>query len=254
MSIASQIEWLLDKKKEIPEPILVDDQWIPFDFHGSFRRDNREETIQTCQKSIDVFRSFFELSTIDIYTFGTSFVYQYKDKVVNNCHRIPSKYFERERLLNASEIIDRWVDILERVFVQYPKKKVILTLSPVRHTRNGLIGNSVSKSILRTSIHELTQLPNVDYFPSYEILLDELRDYRFYKEDMLHPSSLTIRYIWDYFVQTYMPDHTMHLLQDVQKVEKMKAHRFLRATEKEILEYNKKVQKKEDEVRKRLYS
>ena len=107
---------------------------------------------------------------------------------------------------------------------------------------------------MRTAIHELTQLSNVHYFPSYEILLDELRDYRFYNDDMVHPSSLTIGYIWDCFVQTYMPESTKQLLQDIQKVEKMKSHRFLRATKQEIAEFNEKVQKKEDEIRKRLNS
>ena len=254
MSIASQIQWLLEEKQNISEPILINDRWIPFDFHGSFREEDRDATMQKCQKSIDEFRLFFKQSTIDIYTFGTAFVYEYNHRIVNNCHKVPTQYFETERLLNVSEIVDRWTDILERTFIKYPQKQVILTLSPVRHTRNGLIGNSVSKSILRTAIHELTQLSNVHYFPSYEILLDELRDYRFYNDDMIHPSSFTLRYIWDCFVQTYMLDSTKDLLQDIQKVEKMKSHRFIRATEQEIVEFNEKVQKKELEIQKRLNS
>ena len=254
ISLASQIQWLLNEMEPISEPILIENQWIPFDFHGSFREEDRDKTMQKCQKSIDEFRLFFKQSTIDIYTFGTSFVYEYEGQIVNNCHKIPSRYFERERLLGVSEIVATWTDILESIFIKHPEKQVILTLSPVRHTRNGLVGNSVSKSILRTAIHELTQLSNVHYFPSYEILLDELRDYRFYNDDMVHPSSLTIGYIWDCFVQTYMPESTKQLLQDIQKVEKMKSHRFLRATKQEIAEFNEKVQKKEDEIRKRLNS
>jgi hypothetical protein len=253
LSIATQIQWLLDTHTKIPEPILVNNQWIPFEFHGSFRKKSKEETMKFCNQSIDDFRTFFAESSIDIYTFGTSFIYEYDNKIVNNCHKIPAKYFDSERLLRVSEIIDLWSQLLEDVFAVFPQKQIILTLSPVRHTRNGLIGNSVSKSILRTCIHELTQIKNVHYFPSYEILLDELRDYRFYREDMLHPSSLTIQYIWNHFVTTYMSDTTRTIIEDIEKVQRMKEHRFIQPTEEEIIDYRKKIQQKEELIKKRLH-
>lgn len=250
ISMAKQIGWLL-YEQDISDPVHVQEQWIPFDFHGSFRRESLEQTQKICKTHFDIYRSFFSQSTIDIYTFGTSFVYEYRGEIVNNCHKIPSKFFERERLLTIDEILDNWSPMLEDMQSKFPKKQIILTLSPVRHTRNGLVGNSVSKSIVRTCIHELTQFPNVHYFPSYEIMLDELRDYRFYKDDMLHPTNLTIAYMWNIFLTHYMTTETQNILAEIYKIEKMKDHRFMNASQEEKTQYLENIIKKESSLRKK---
>jgi len=136
-----------------------------------------------------------------IVTFGTAWVYELNGKVVDNCQKRPASLFVRRRL-TVDDIVAAWRPILEK----YSKKRFIFTVSPIRHIKDGLHENQVSKGILLQAVDELRKdtIGRVDYFPSYEILLDELRDYRYYAEDMLHPSTTAINYIWERFRIRYM--------------------------------------------------
>ena len=148
-------------------------------------------------------------SNIAVITFGTAWVYEDKATglVVDNCQKRPASYFLRRRM-TVEEIVDLWLPIIEK----YKDKHWIFTVSPIRHVKDGLHENQLSKAILLQAVEKLT-LPfregqRVGYFPSYEIVLDELRDYRFYADDLVHPSTMAVNYIWERFVDTYFSPET----------------------------------------------
>ena len=195
---------------EVPELIEHDGLWHSMAHHGSFSRANKEEAEQAVRESIETMQKALQDATVVIVTFGTSWVYEVKDerlkvkgeRIVGNCHKLPENNFTRRRL-TVEEIVDSWKPILER----YPDKHWLFTVSPIRHIKDGLHENQISKATLLLAVAQLG-----DYFPSYEIVLDELRDYRFYADDLVHPSSMAVHYIWERFVDTYCTPQTKNEL------------------------------------------
>jgi len=191
-----------------------DGLWHSMAHHGSFSRANKEEAEQAVKASIDTMQRAFEEATVVIVTFGTAWVYEWKDAawlsgsgaspVVANCHKLPESCFTRRRL-SADEIVQTWQPIV----AQYPDKHWLFTVSPIRHIKDGLHENQLSKATLLLALEAIShQLSAISYFPSYEIALDELRDYRFYAEDLVHPSPVAVQYIWERFIETYCTPQT----------------------------------------------
>tara|TARA_R110001592_G_scaffold29262_2_gene106291 strand:- start:1686 stop:2657 length:972 start_codon:yes stop_codon:yes gene_type:complete len=171
---------------------------------------------------INDINSFKQSQTI-ILTLGTAWVYKWKEinKIVANCHKIPNLNFTK-RLLSVEEIVETYTLILNKL----GDKNIVFTVSPVRHSKDGLHENNLSKSTLHLAIYELTkQFKNCHYFPAYEIVIDELRDYRFYKEDMVHPTEQAINYVWDKFGETYFEQSTSDLLEQIVKLKSAVAHK-----------------------------
>jgi hypothetical protein len=161
-------------------------------------------------------------------TLGTARVYRLKKsgQIVSNCHKIPSDQFEPE-LLTVDNVIKLWEHQLDRLDTLFPQLKVIFTISPVRHWKDGAHGNQVSKSVLFLAVEELLKHPvSPQYFPAYELVMDDLRDYRFYNDDMLHPSTMAINYIWDAFLGCYMGKTTLNTWNEVVKITKACNHRL----------------------------
>ena len=190
--------------------------WHSMAHHGSFSRPTREEAETAVQTSIETMQKALAEATVVIVTFGTAWVYELKDerlkvkgeRVVGNCHKLPESYFTRRRL-TEEEIVAAWKPILE----QYKDKHWLFTVSPIRHVRDGLHENEISKATLLLALEAIShQHSAVSYFPSYEIMLDELRDYRFYADDLVHPSSLAVNYIWERFVDTFCTPQTKNEL------------------------------------------
>ena len=184
-----------------------DGLWHSMFHHGSFSRPAKEETEQVVADSIETMQRALNEASVVIITFGTAWVYEMNGEVVGNCHKLPAERFTRRRL-SVEEIVAAWQPILMR----YPDKHWLFTVSPIRHIKDGLHENQLSKGTLLLAIEQLT-LPfkegqRVGYFPSYEILLDELRDYRFYADDLVHPSSMAINYIWERFADTFCTPQT----------------------------------------------
>jgi len=190
---------------------------------------NNQDFIQWTQKSFDpaLFVEFIEASNVFFLTFGTAWVYQLKDSgtIVANCKKMPEKMFERRRL-TVNEIIEAYRDFIEYE-VKRKNKRIIFTVSPIRHKKDGLHENQLSKSILLLAIDQLCK--NYDdccfYFPSYELMMDELRDYRFYAEDMLHPSTVAVRYIWEQFQQAFFDLSTIDAVRKFEKLNQILQHR-----------------------------
>ena len=194
-----------------------DGLWHSMAHHGLFSRATKEEAEQAVRESVETMQKALKEATVIIVTFGTAWVYEMNGEIVGNCHKLPEKCFTRRRL-SVEEIVAAWKPILEK----YPDKHWLFTISPIRHIKDGLHENQLSKATLLQAVEEMTkcsndqindkmvngQMVNRHYFPSYEIMLDELRDYRFYANDLVHPSSLAVDYIWERFVDTYCTPQT----------------------------------------------
>ena len=224
-SIADCID-ALSQKRVIAEEELqqANGVWFDFDFHSSFSSTDRNTAVSTMQSAINQGGEALKNSEVVIITFGSAWVYRHKatDKVVANCHKQPQSIFQRE-LLSTHQIVERWSKLLESTL---RGKQVIFTVSPIRHLSDGLEQNSLSKSILRVAIAELVErFDNASYFPSFEIMNDVLRDYRFYAEDMLHPSSVAVEYIWQRFSEVAFSQPTLELIESIAKISQAAAHR-----------------------------
>lgn len=192
--------------------------WHSMMHHGAFSGKDKEEVFTRCEQSRALLqRALMEASTV-VVTFGTAWVYEMEDRVVANCHKLPANRFTR-RCLTVDEIVEMWQPIV----VSMPDKHWIFTVSPIRHVKDGLHANQISKAILLQAVDQLGQ----SYFPSYEIMMDELRDYRFYAEDMVHPSAVAVEYIWQRFVDTYMIQDTQSEMRVLNQLWRDNQHRML---------------------------
>lgn len=208
-----------------------DGLWHSMMHHGSFSRPTREEAEEAVKASIETMQNALQEATVVIVTFGTAWIYEMNGEIVGNCHKLPADRFTRRRL-TVEEIVTAWQPIIER----YPDKHWIFTVSPIRHIKDGLHENQLSKATLLMAIEQLIDnrqsiVPrpssNLQYFDSYEILLDELRDYRFYADDLVHPSSLAVNYIWERFVDTFCTPQTRNEMIIQHKRWKQTQHRPL---------------------------
>ncbi|NDW13021.1 GSCFA domain protein [Bacteroides sp. 214] len=196
--------------------------------HGSFSANSEEEALKRINtRLLDAHKALPELEYLLI-TFGTSWIYTLRQtgEVVSNCHKQPASLFERRRLA-VSEIVTSYKGLIEQLAEKAPNCKILFTVSPIRHIKDGLHENQLSKATLLLAIDELcTYYPKQTvYFPSYEIVIDELRDYRFYADDMLHPSSLAIDYIWQRFGNSCFSTTTKGIIKACEEIAKALAHR-----------------------------
>jgi hypothetical protein len=222
-SIANALERLDDTKAfsvcDIKEGREV---FFSFDAHSSLNGKTHTEAFSNLNRAVAQGSKALAESEWVILTFGTAWIYEKDGRVVANCHKQPALQFERRRL-SVAEIVERYSRLFEGVLRD---KKVILTVSPVRHIGDGLQDNSVSKATLRLAIEELvTKFENAYYFPSYEILIDDLRDYRYYGDDMVHPSSMAVEYVWQHFCQYAFTKRTNDLLPAIEQIVAASEHR-----------------------------
>jgi len=223
--------------------------WFNYFTHSSLfavEKKTLEDTIK--KKSIEV-RKILEKGDILICTLGTSFIYKHLEKniLVSNCHKTSQEAFTKI-LLSAKEITEDFISTFSAIHQSNPKLKIILSVSPVRHLKDTLILNSVSKSILRIVAYELEQtFPFVSYFPAYELINDDLRDYRFYKEDLIHPTPFAESYIWEKFSACYFKEQTRQLNQRWSMLEKNIQHKPLQESSADYKDFLKNtVQKLQD--------
>ncbi len=213
-------------------PVERDGLFFHYGLHSRYFAESPETINRLVQRQMqhtaDFLRTPADSDKWLIITLGTAWIYELADSgvPVANCHKMPANNFCK-RLLQTKEIIDNF----EKMLIILPKNcRVILTVSPVRHIKDTLPLNAVSKSVLRLAVHQITErFPQTDYFPAYELLLDDLRDYRFYAADMLHPSEQAVDYIFDKFASTYFRTPTLQLMQRWQKIRQGLAHRPLHA-------------------------
>lgn len=186
------------------------------------------QTEKRIDDSLRNLREGLEKAQALIVTFGTSWCYELsgrKGTIVANCHKYPSDHFRRRRL-GIDEIVNRWKILIETLRARHPDLKIIFTVSPIRHLKDGLEGNTRSKAVLQLACELICEdTENAEYFPAYEILLDDLRDYRFYGQDMTHPSPQAVEYIWEKFCSRYLTTASAGVLAEGEKIVKSFRHR-----------------------------
>lgn len=204
------------------------ERWHCFDAHSDLSNSNKETLLESLNEIlISTSRQLREASHV-IITYGTSWVYRniQSDAIVANCHKVPQKQFRKE-LLSVGEIQESIANTLKFIHSVNPNCSVVFTVSPVRHIKDGFVENQWSKSNLIAALHQIIncQLSIINYFTSYEIMMDELRDYRFYAEDMLHPNQVAIDYIWERFKETNIAETAYETMDAVATIQKSLQHR-----------------------------
>ena len=228
ISCADALRWAWGMETWSPGHLLeYAGRWHSLDHHSSFSHEQKEAVEHHIQKGLaDVQAAVSEIQSL-ILTWGSAWVYKWKDsgRVVANCHKIPASFFEKE-LLSVEEIVSYYEPLFAYIQKHTPACQIILTVSPVRHWKDGVIQNQESKAILRLAIRALQErFPSLYYFPSYELMMDDLRDYRFYEADMLHPNSIAITYIWERFKEACIHPQCYGLMGRIHKIQQALAHR-----------------------------
>jgi hypothetical protein len=229
VSVCNTIETIISEREFVQEKLYNHEgTYLSFYHYTDFSSDDPAKVLEKINNRSRQAFTFLKSAKFLFITFGTARIYRFRKtgQIVSNCHKIPSAQFEPE-LLTVSEIVTLWAKLLDKLFSLFPKLRIIFTISPVRHWKDGAHGNHVSKSTLFLSVEELlNHSVKPDYFPAYELLMDDLRDYRYYDEDMLHPSDTAVNYIWDAFSKCYIDSKTSNIWSEVVKVTKACQHRF----------------------------
>lgn len=238
MSIAKALTLLIERKEFTTDDLFFDKGlYHSFYHHSSFSHTDKAACLTIINKELQkATKAIFEANTL-LVTFGTSYVYEYIEtsEVVGNCHKLPASDFKRYRL-SVEGIVKTWSDLIQKLHGINPELKIIFTVSPIRHLRDGAHDNQLSKATLLLAIDSICQsVKDASYFPSYEIVLDDLRDYRFYDSDMVHPNELAIEYIWNIFSETYFSEKTQAIIKEWIKLKKAIDHKpFNRGTGEHI--------------------
>lgn len=255
LAMARVLELLLQERR-----LVADDLWqtgsgiwgSPW-HHGRFSDADPERCLQRINESLAQGSRALRQARVLCITWGTAWAYTHIERnvVVANCHKLPEKAFRRERL-TVEEIVACYRPLLQRIRAENPGVAILFTVSPIRHWKEGAHGNQLSKATLLLAIDRLRQeFPETAYFPAYELVLDELRDYRFYGPDMLHLSETAVDYIWEKFSGVFFSPETRETMRQVQRIEKGLSHRPFNATSAAYREHLLGLQEQLDALAKR---
>ncbi|MBP4139744.1 GSCFA domain-containing protein [Flavobacterium geliluteum] len=204
------------------------DLWHCYEVHSELSDPNKDHFLENLNQIIQTTTSQLSSATHLIITYGTSWIYRNTESnnIVANCHKVPQKKFSKE-LLSVNDIQKSIQNTIDSIHTLNPNIDFIFTISPVRHIKDGFVENQLSKSHLFVALHQTFdfQLSTFNYFPSYEIMMDELRDYRFYTEDMLHPNQLAINYIWQSFSESFIDESAFTTMNQILEIQKGLTHR-----------------------------
>ena len=208
---------------------FFDNRWVSFAHHGSFSHVDENQFITQINQRLRNTKSFLKETEFLFVTFGTAYAYRFveRDIVVANCHKIPNTKFTKYRL-KVDEIVSIYQEIIQKIQEINPAVKTIFTVSPIRHLGDGFHENQLSKSTLHLAIDQLTDDETIFYFPAYEIVMDDLRDYRFYEDDLCHVGKNAVRYIEELFADTFFNQDTKEKLKKIEKENKLLNHRKLK--------------------------
>ncbi len=249
ISVKNGIELLLDNKSFGEKDLFFyNHKWHSFSHSSHFSYENKKECLENINSKLKVGQEHFQNSDFLFITFGTAWVFEEKksERIVANCHKLPSDNFRRYRL-KVEDIVVSYKDLIERILIKNPNLKIIFTVSPIRHWKDGANENTLSKSTLHLAINELlTIFSSVSYFPAYEIVMDELRDYRFYSSDMIHPNEVAVDYLWERFSEVYFTKKTDEVKKELEKFCKITQHKISNCKTKENIEFLKNREKRRE--------
>ena len=228
LSIAQALRQIIENETFTTDDLIFHQgEWHSFWHHSTFSHHNQQQCLKNINEQISRAHQFLQRTRWLIVTFGTAYVYFLKrsNMVVANCHKLPEKEFTR-RLISIEEIVSAWQNLLIRLQSFNPEIKIIFSVSPIRHLRDGLVQNQQSKATLILAVHKIIgQDQNLFYFPAYEILLDDLRDYRFYEANLTHPNQQAIDYIWEKFQSMFFNSNTKKTVRELLNFQKRLEHK-----------------------------
>ena len=230
------------------------ERWYCFEMHSSLCATNKIDFLSLINNKLNRLREYLQTASHIVLTFGTAWIYRLlkSQTIVANCLKIPQKEFQKE-LLSIEEIKTSYKNMVTQILNRNPNTQIITTISPVRHVRDGIIENSRSKAHLITALHQLiSEEKEVYYFPSYELMMDELRDYRFYKEDMIHPTNLAIEIIWESFKKAWVSPETESIQKSIRTIRSGLEHQPFDPISKQHQLFLKDLKTKMNQIEKKL--
>lgn len=247
LAIENLITNAINDKNYIEDDVFFqNEQWHCFEAHSKLSHPSKNSLLSTLNSKVKITQQYIESSTHIIITLGTAWVYRHieTDAVVANCHKVPQKNFLKE-LLSVEEILESLNATVALIKRENPRISILFTVSPVRHIKDGFIENTQSKAHLIAAIHQMVSpRDQVFYFPSYEIMMDELRDYRFYNEDMLHPNTTAINYIWEKFKFVWINTESQKICDEVEAIQKGLQHKPFNPNSNEHQKFLQKLEAK----------
>jgi len=228
LSVKKGLVRLIEATEYRADDLFLHEQvWYSFDHHSRFSGVDKDACLTLMNNRLQKSAQFLKTVDFLFITFGTSYFYLLKStgQVVANCHKLPANDFQRKRM-SIDEIVSEYDSLLQQIWSLNPNIHIVFTVSPIRHWKDGAHDNQLSKAILLLAIDAICKThKQVFYFPSYELMMDDLRDYRFYGEDMLHPNTIAINYIWNRFKECFMEPDTISLMKEVEKVVQARNHK-----------------------------
>jgi hypothetical protein len=222
----SIISYIEQKKYSASDLFFQNDLWGSWEHHTKFSSPDQAECLFRINKSQVAAHDFLKNADWLLLTLGSDFVYELEDKrVVANCHKVPTDKFSK-RLLAVEEVLAALDTLIHRLKQFNPGLRIIFTISPVRHLRDGFVENNRSKATLINAVHQLVdKFRDLFYFPAYELIMDDLRDYRFFAEDMVHPNYAATNYVWEKFVAACIDEPSQALMKEINTINAAKAHK-----------------------------
>ena len=222
--------------------------WYSLLHHGKYCASEKEMLLATINENLHLQNTFIKKATHIIITFGSSVVYDFNGKTAGNCHKLPNKLFI-EKMLSITEIIEATTKAIEEIKRINSEIEIVITISPVRYAGKGMHNNQINKATLLLATEALCKKYDIIYFPSYEIVLDELRDYRYVAEDMVHPSEIAIKYIWERFCESMITKESRQIMPEIEKITKSLNHRPLHPDSNEYNIFMEKLEQRIKEIR-----
>lgn len=219
--------YINNEKLNETDLFFANELWNSWEHHSRYSNSSKQDCLNTINREIQQAHEQLKNANWLFVTFGSAYVYKHieRDSYVGNCHKVSQKKFEK-KLLSAEEIVKEYTKLLERLKKNNPSLKTIFTVSPVRYIRDGMVENNLSKAHLLSAVHELVNKhSNCFYFPAYELVMDDLRDYRFYKSDLVHPNEQAIEYVFEKFREVIFDDETNLLYAEIKNIINAKKHR-----------------------------
>jgi hypothetical protein len=226
-------DYIINRKYSEDDLFYYNETWHSWKHHSRFSGITAEESLRKINSSIQSAHRFLKEADYLLMTLGSSWVYSLTDKALNatagfvaaNNHKAPADWFKK-RLMQPEEVVQLLNDTLQQLFSFNPQLKVLFTISPVRHLREGVVENNRSKAVLIQAVHQLVeQYDQLYYFPAYELVIDDLRDYRFYAEDLVHPNYQATQYVWEKFTGACMNEDTRSLMKQIEEIDLAFRHR-----------------------------
>ena len=249
-SLAKSLEDIMDNKPFTEDELVFHrNLYHSFSHHSRFAHHDATVCVKQINSATTNAHHYLKKTKYLILTLGTAWVYRYRHTgtIVSACHKIPQREFDRE-LLSVAQITEMLSAMIQRLSEFNPDIRTLLTISPVRHIKDGFVGNQQSKAALILSVKQLTErFENCSYFPVYELFMDDLRDYRFYAADMLHPSKTAIQYIWERFCETFFEQKTLQTIYEAEQLYTASQHRPFNTSSDEYQEFQRIYREKEQQ-------